>query len=123
LFGAILLLGAVASMWSCIRSAAAQHPEHVPTIVAGCVAASSLLIADASNPYLQAVGHGWGLALVVGIVNALLKPAEDHQHSGSGRPARQAFVPSSSPVYGRIQSPAPAPSTEPRHRRGPPPPR
>jgi hypothetical protein len=74
LVGAGLVMAALVSAWVGIRRAAAASPEHVPAIVATCVAAVSMLIANASNPYLQAVGHGWSVALVVGVANALLRP-------------------------------------------------
>jgi hypothetical protein len=51
-----------------------MSPEHVPTLVATSVAALSMLVANASNPYLQAVGHVWSVALVLGVANALLRP-------------------------------------------------
>jgi hypothetical protein len=74
LVGVGLVLAAVISAWMGIRRAAAVNPEHVPTIVVTMVAALSMLIANASNPYLQAVGHGWSIVLVVGVANALLRP-------------------------------------------------
>jgi hypothetical protein len=72
--GVVLVLGGLALAWLGIRRAAALHPEHVPTLAACCVGALALLIANATNPYLQAVGHGWGIALVVGVANALMRP-------------------------------------------------
>lgn len=74
LIGAALLLAAFLSAWRGIRRAAAVNPEHVPAIVATSVAAVSMLAANASNPYLQAVGHGWSIALALGVANALLRP-------------------------------------------------
>jgi len=77
LLGAVLLLAVLISAWVGIRRAAAANPEHVPAIVATCVAALSMLIANATNPYLQAVGHGWSIALVLGVANALLRPPRE----------------------------------------------
>jgi hypothetical protein len=74
LLGLGLILAALASAWIGIRWAAAASPEHLPAIVATGVAALSMLIANATNPYLVAVGHGWSIALVVGVANALLRP-------------------------------------------------
>ncbi|MBP1817716.1 hypothetical protein [Mycobacterium sp. OAE908] len=59
-----------------IRRAARACPQHLPVLVASATGAAALLIVNASNPYLQAVGHGWGLALVVGVANALLDPQQ-----------------------------------------------
>jgi len=74
LVGAGLLSAAFVSAWHGVRRAAAASPEHVPTIVATSVAAISMLVANASNPYLQAVGNGWAIALILGVANALLVP-------------------------------------------------
>lgn len=74
LVGAGLVLLALFSACIGIRRAAAMSPEHVPTLVATSVAALSMLVANASNPYLQAVGHVWSVALVLGVANALLRP-------------------------------------------------
>jgi hypothetical protein len=99
LIGMTFLVVAIAAMWTCVRSAAAQNPEHLPTIVAASVAATSLLIANASNPYLQAVGHGWGIALLAGIANALLTPTKDRR-TGQGPRGRHDFLPASSATGG-----------------------
>ena len=72
LIGFGIVAGAAVAAWVGIRRAAAACPGHLPVLAASTVAAVALLIVNASNPYLQAVGHGWGLALVIGVANALL---------------------------------------------------
>jgi O-antigen ligase len=74
LAGLLLVAAAGVAAWVGIRRAARACTEHVPVLVASATGAAALLIVNASNPYLQAVGHGWGLALVVGVANALLDP-------------------------------------------------
>lgn len=67
MFGTVLLLSI-----RLIRSAARHQPKSVPVLVASTVAAASMLIANASNPYLQAPGHMWAIYLPLGIANAVL---------------------------------------------------
>lgn len=45
-------------------------PELQSSLAAAATAAAALALANASNPYLQAVGHGWGVALVAGVTLA-----------------------------------------------------
>jgi hypothetical protein len=77
LVGFALVLAALWCAWVGIRRAAAANPEHLPAIVATTVAAASMLIANATNPYLQAVGNCWSVALVLGVANALLRPRRE----------------------------------------------
>jgi hypothetical protein len=72
LIGFLLVMAAGVAAIVGIRRAARAYPQHVPVLVASATGAAALLVVNASNPYLQAVGHGWGLALVVGVANALL---------------------------------------------------
>ena len=69
LLGMMLLLVVVIFAGKAIREAALDH-VHSPSILAATVAGSALLLANASNPYLQAIGHGWGVALPLGVANA-----------------------------------------------------
>lgn len=50
-----------------------QHPEYTSALVVAAVGAAALLLANASNPYLQAPAHWWPLALVAGIATALTR--------------------------------------------------
>ena len=68
LIGALLCAAALGIAGRELRRTAMAHPEFVPSLVATSVAAVSLLLANASNPYMQAVGHGWGIALAAGTV-------------------------------------------------------
>lgn len=77
LVGVGLVLTAVGFVWVGIRRAVAANIDHAPVIVATSVAAVSMLIVNASNPYLQAVGHGWAIGLALGVANALLRPTHE----------------------------------------------
>jgi hypothetical protein len=72
LVGALWAVCMVVVALSATRAAAKKMPEHVPVMAACLTAAICLLIANGSNPYLQTFGHGWGLALAAGIINAML---------------------------------------------------
>jgi hypothetical protein len=75
LFGMLLLgLAALLVLWTII---AAGRAVYRPSLVAATTAGIAIVVANASNPYLQAVGHGWGVALAVGIANVLLIMADD----------------------------------------------
>lgn len=63
LVAALLFLGAFVRAYR-------RAPALRGTLLASTTAGVALLIANASNPYLQAVGHGWGVALMVGSVCA-----------------------------------------------------
>lgn len=54
-----------------VTTLARAYPEHGPTTVVACLAALGMMISNVSNPYLQAPGHGWSIALVLGIGVAL----------------------------------------------------
>jgi hypothetical protein len=69
--GVVLLVAAAVLVVSLARKAAAAHPENLPVLVVVGTAALALLIANATNPYLQATGHHWGLALAIGVAHAL----------------------------------------------------
>lgn len=66
----LALVAAVIGMQE-VRRTAVEYPSAVPVLTATTVAAIALLVANASNPYLQAVGHWWGLALWAGAAIAV----------------------------------------------------
>lgn len=72
LVGVITTAVAVIVLWTMVRRCASVNPEHLGSLTAVTVATLALLLANASNPYLQAVGHQWGVALVVAVTCALL---------------------------------------------------
>jgi hypothetical protein len=64
-----------------MREAARRRPDQVPTLAVTLTAALGMLAANASNPYLQAVGHWWAVTLVLGVTNALLRGAPEPEES------------------------------------------
>lgn len=50
--------------------------QHRPTLVASVITCLSMLVADVTNPYLQAPAHGWAVFLVIGVCLALLTDPE-----------------------------------------------
>jgi len=67
LFGVVIFLSV-----RFIRRAILLHPDSFSVLVATSVAACAMLIANASDPYLQAPGHMWVIYLPLGIANAVL---------------------------------------------------
>lgn len=67
LLGVLAVLAGALLVFIAVRRMALANPElAVPTI---CImtACTALLVANATNPYLQAVGHGWPLGLAIGL--------------------------------------------------------
>lgn len=54
------------------RNAALRRAEMVPVLVVTGAAAIGMLIANATNPYLQAPGHMWAVFIFIGAINATL---------------------------------------------------
>jgi hypothetical protein len=79
LVGAVLLVAAGVIAAREIRRAARLSPQHAPALTATSVTAICLLAANASNPYLQAVGHGWGIALAAGVTTAVARAVSNPQ--------------------------------------------
>ncbi|GAA3735517.1 hypothetical protein GCM10022239_09450 [Leifsonia bigeumensis] len=59
-----------------LRQASARRPELVPTLVVAGTGAIAMLIANATNPYLQAPGHQWAVFFPLAVAVVMLKPTE-----------------------------------------------
>lgn len=77
--GCALIAYALITWISVLRRVRRKAPEHSPSIDATAIGCVALAIADLTNPYLQAVGHGWGVALSVGLLCACSREPEDPQ--------------------------------------------
>ena len=93
LLGVVAVLVAALLFLSAFVRAYRSAPALRGTLLASTTAGVALLIANASNPYLQAVGHGWGVALMVGSVCAAEKVGQRSSpppapHSSSRSPKR-----------------------------------
>jgi hypothetical protein len=71
LVGVLALAAAMILAFASFRRGLTQHPEHRSVLVATAVGAIALVAANTTNPYLQAVGHGWGIALAAGALVAM----------------------------------------------------
>jgi hypothetical protein len=70
LVGAVVLLAVVTFAVVGIVRALRAHPDLVPVFLVASAAAVAMLIANASNPYLQAPGHQWAVYLPLFVVTA-----------------------------------------------------
>ncbi|KRC49313.1 hypothetical protein ASE16_11170 [Leifsonia sp. Root227] len=67
----VMLVAAVVGVLALIRSFRVT-PELAPVLFVVTAGASALLIANASNPYLQAPGNMWALFLLLALINVAL---------------------------------------------------
>jgi hypothetical protein len=81
---ALLLVTTILLIWT--FGVAARVQAHQSSLVASVTASAALLLANASNPYLQAIGHGWGIALALGVMNVVLGLPPDQAEILAGRP-------------------------------------
>jgi len=76
LVGVALLLGAAVLVAAGVARGLRRRPDLFPVLVVSGSAALGFLVANATNPYLQAPGHMWGVALFLAAVNvAATSPA------------------------------------------------
>ena len=71
MLGILGFLIALYLAFTSLRRTMMLHPARRASLVSTSVGAVALLAANASNPYLQAVGHGWGVALAAGAIIAV----------------------------------------------------
>ena len=88
--GVVLLAMVAVLVLALARQAAARRPENLPVLVVVGTGALALLIANATNPYLQATGHHWGLALAIGVAHALAIGRDDEvpEFAAAPKPVR-----------------------------------
>jgi hypothetical protein len=94
LLGALICVVALFVAARELRRVAAAHQELVPSLTATSVAAICLLAANASNPYMQAVGHGWGIALAAGVITAAARLEQRKVTGSSAASTENRLVPS-----------------------------
>ncbi|GAA1886191.1 hypothetical protein [Lapillicoccus jejuensis] len=83
--GSLVLAACAALVLLAAVRAARRQPRSA--LVAGAAAALGVVVANATNPYLQAPGHQWTLFLGAGVANGIL--VAGHRR-GSDRPASAA---------------------------------
>jgi hypothetical protein len=73
LVGAALVLLAGAATVYGVVTALRRNPAMTPVVLVAASAATAMVVANASNPYLQAPGHMWAVYLVLMAVNVSLR--------------------------------------------------
>ncbi|MEV8082501.1 hypothetical protein [Pseudarthrobacter oxydans] len=73
----MLIVGALAAvvLYATLR-AAALRPSVRPTLIVVLVGGASMLIANATNPYLQAPAHHWAIFLPLAVINYAIREPE-----------------------------------------------
>ncbi|MGY1914937.1 hypothetical protein [Blastococcus sp. SYSU DS0973] len=87
--GALLVVaGALFTLNAVVRAARAR-PDLLPSLVVACIAAAGMLLANASNPYLQAPGYVWAIFLPVAVANVMLiRGGHQQAPAPSGHPSQ-----------------------------------
>lgn len=70
--GALLVVVGFLFTLNAVVLAARARPQLAPSLIVACTAAAAMLIANATNPYLQAPGHVWAIFLPVAVANVML---------------------------------------------------
>lgn len=81
LIAAIFGLAILAMVFAGAKAAVRVMPLERSTLAVVLVGALGMSAANASNPYLQAIGHWWAVALGLGVIGAVLR----HTTSGCAR--------------------------------------
>lgn len=84
--GLAILLVALALAVSAVSESARLAPDLRSTLTVSCAAAGGMLIANATNPYLQAPGHMWAIWLPLLVSNAIFCHKRSELKSQSGLP-------------------------------------
>jgi O-antigen ligase len=71
--GVLLVLTIAVFVVAAIRRAASLRPDMLPTLTVTLCAGIAMLIANASNPYLQAPAHLWAIFLPLAVINVMLR--------------------------------------------------
>ena len=72
--GALVLLGVLGfAIYGFVRAAKAR-PDMLPVLLVALAGALAMLIANATNPYLQAPGNMWPIYFVLMVINVILVP-------------------------------------------------
>jgi hypothetical protein len=86
--GALVLLGVVGfAVYGFVR-AARVRPDMLPALLVAAAGALAILIANATNPYLQAPGNMWPVYFLLMVINVVLVDASANR----GTPARGVGV-------------------------------
>lgn len=73
IIGALLVLAIAVTVWQAALKAAALRPDLLPSLIVTICAGAAMLIANATNPYLQAPAHMWAIFLPLAVINMMLR--------------------------------------------------
>jgi hypothetical protein len=77
--GLLLVVLIAAFVVASVRRAASLRPDILPTLIVTLCAGIAMLMANATNPYLQAPAHMWAIFLPLAVINVMLRdPAPQH---------------------------------------------
>lgn len=85
----IIIIGVVAFVY--IRRAVAFAPQYEATMVVSTTVGVAMLVANATNPYLQAPGHMWAIFLPLAAATVVLQASS--RQAGDALPLRLGKVP------------------------------
>lgn len=70
--GCLLVVAVVVVALIAIRNGLRARPDLTPVMIVALAAAGGMLIGNATNPYLQAPGHGWAIWLPLMVANVAI---------------------------------------------------
>lgn len=73
IIGALIVLAIAVIAWRAAVKAAASRPDLLPSLIVTVCAGAAMLIANATNPYLQAPAHMWAIFLPLAVINMMLR--------------------------------------------------
>jgi hypothetical protein len=77
LLGAVLIVAGAALTLNAVVRGAHARPDLVPSMIVACTACAGMLIANATNPYLQAPARVWSIFLPLAVANVMLLSAAE----------------------------------------------
>ena len=83
IIGVLFVLAIAATVWWATVKAASLRPDLVPSLIVTVCAGAAMLIANATNPYLQAPAHMWAIFLPLAVINMMLRDPAPKVASGS----------------------------------------
>jgi hypothetical protein len=73
LIGLALVVVIATLIWRATRTASKLRPDLIPSLVVTLCGGAAMLIANATNPYLQAPAHHWAIFLPLAVINMMLR--------------------------------------------------
>jgi hypothetical protein len=85
LVGAAMFGGVLYLVLRALRSAAREQPQLASSLIVATTAAVALLLANTTDPYLQAPGNMWGIYVPLAVANVMLLSPKDATSPRQGR--------------------------------------